>query len=59
MKKRASSIFELSSLLLTSMISSIRLDGELTSVKISQDSRYALVNHAPDVRNEFLGAPFL
>ncbi|KAH8117166.1 WD40 repeat-like protein [Phellopilus nigrolimitatus] len=27
---------------------SIRLDGELTSVKISQDSRYALVNHAPD-----------
>ncbi|KAG6865928.1 hypothetical protein C0991_010429 [Blastosporella zonata] len=28
--------------------SSIRLDGELTSVKISQDSRYALINHAPD-----------
>ncbi|TDL25023.1 WD40 repeat-like protein [Rickenella mellea] len=27
---------------------SIRLEGELTSVKISQDSRYALVNHAPD-----------
>jgi hypothetical protein len=30
--------------------SSIRLDGELTSVKVSQDSQYALVNHAPDVR---------
>ncbi|THH10834.1 hypothetical protein EW145_g1054 [Phellinidium pouzarii] len=28
---------------------SICLDGELTSVKISQDSRYALVNHAPDL----------
>ncbi|EJD05675.1 WD40 repeat-like protein [Fomitiporia mediterranea MF3/22] len=27
---------------------SIRLEGELTSVKISQDSRYALINHAPD-----------
>ncbi|KAI5121012.1 hypothetical protein M0805_005958 [Coniferiporia weirii] len=27
---------------------SIRLDGELTSVKITHDSRYALVNHAPD-----------
>jgi len=27
---------------------SIRLEGELTSVKISQDSRYALVNQAPD-----------
>lgn len=27
---------------------SIRLEGELTSVKISQDSRFALVNHAPD-----------
>lgn len=28
---------------------SVRLEGELTSVKISQDSRYALINHAPDV----------
>ncbi|KAG6909629.1 hypothetical protein DXG01_016411 [Tephrocybe rancida] len=28
--------------------SSIRLEGELTSVKVSQDSRYALINHAPD-----------
>ncbi|KAG6837267.1 hypothetical protein H0H93_012272 [Arthromyces matolae] len=28
--------------------SSIRLDGELTSVKITRDSRFALVNHAPD-----------
>ncbi|KAG5338183.1 hypothetical protein C0989_008032 [Termitomyces sp. Mn162] len=28
--------------------SSIRLEGELTSVKISQDSRFALINHAPD-----------
>ncbi|KAF9059529.1 WD40 repeat-like protein [Rhodocollybia butyracea] len=28
--------------------SSIKLDGELTSVKISQDSRYALINHSPD-----------
>ncbi|KAL5529369.1 hypothetical protein ACEPAG_5354 [Sanghuangporus baumii] len=27
---------------------SVRLEGELTSVKISQDSRYALINHAPD-----------
>ncbi|EIN07189.1 WD40 repeat-like protein [Punctularia strigosozonata HHB-11173 SS5] len=27
---------------------SIRLEGELTSVSISQDSRYALVNHTPD-----------
>ena len=29
---------------------SMAVDGELTSVKISHDSRYALVNHAPDVR---------
>ncbi|KAG5643231.1 hypothetical protein DXG03_001315 [Asterophora parasitica] len=28
--------------------SSIRLEGELTSVKVSQDSRFALINHAPD-----------
>ncbi|KAF8077731.1 WD40 repeat-like protein [Lyophyllum atratum] len=28
--------------------SSIRLDGELTSVKVSQNSRFALINHAPD-----------
>ncbi|KAF8226747.1 WD40 repeat-like protein [Tricholoma matsutake] len=28
--------------------SSVRLDGELTSVKISQNSQYALINHAPD-----------
>ncbi|GLB34733.1 putative WD40 repeat-like protein [Lyophyllum shimeji] len=27
---------------------SVRLDGELTSVKVSQNSRYALINHAPD-----------
>ncbi|KAH7926652.1 WD40 repeat-like protein [Leucogyrophana mollusca] len=27
---------------------SVQLDGELTSVKISDDSRYALINHAPD-----------
>lgn len=45
------------SLLLITMISSIRLDGELTSVKVSQDSRYALINHAPDVRNDLLIAP--
>lgn len=32
------------------LTSSILLEGELTSVKISQDSRFALVNHAPDVR---------
>jgi len=28
--------------------SSIRLEGELTSVKVSRDSQYALINHAPD-----------
>ncbi|OCH88195.1 WD40 repeat-like protein [Obba rivulosa] len=27
---------------------SIRVDGELTSVKVSQDSQYALINRAPD-----------
>ena len=27
---------------------SIRLDGELTSVKISQDSQYALINRASE-----------
>lgn len=32
------------------LLRSIRLDGELTSVKISHDSRFALVNQAPDVR---------
>jgi hypothetical protein len=25
------------------------MEGELTSVKISEDSRFALINHAPDV----------
>jgi WD repeat-containing protein 26 len=25
------------------------MDGELTSLKISQDSRFALINHPPDV----------
>ena len=25
------------------------MDGETTSVRISHDSRYALINHAPDV----------
>ncbi|EGO21068.1 hypothetical protein SERLADRAFT_475747 [Serpula lacrymans var. lacrymans S7.9] len=30
------------------MESSIRLDGELTSIKISDDSRYALFNRSPD-----------
>lgn len=34
--------------------SSIRLEGELTSVSISPDSRYALINHAPDVRLYFI-----
>lgn len=33
---------------------SIRLDGDLTSVKVSADSQYALINHAPDVRFVFL-----
>ncbi|KAF5315776.1 hypothetical protein D9611_004875 [Ephemerocybe angulata] len=28
---------------------SIRMEGELTSVKVSQNSQYALINHAPDV----------
>ncbi|KAJ3989155.1 WD40 repeat-like protein [Lentinula detonsa] len=28
--------------------SSIKLDGDLTSVKVSQDSQYALINHSPD-----------
>ncbi|KIJ89403.1 hypothetical protein K443DRAFT_687289, partial [Laccaria amethystina LaAM-08-1] len=27
---------------------SIRLEGELTSVKVSQNSQYALINHSPD-----------
>lgn len=29
---------------------SVRLGGELTSVQTSQDSLFALVNHAPNVR---------
>ena len=33
---------------------SIRLEGELTSVNISQDSQFALINHAPDVCSSFL-----
>lgn len=28
---------------------SLKLDGETTSVRVSYDSRYALINHAPDV----------
>lgn len=36
------------------MYRSIRLDGELTSVKVSANSQYALINHAPDVRFTFL-----
>ena len=28
---------------------SLKLDGETTSVRVSHDSRYALINHAPDV----------
>jgi len=35
---------------------SVRLDGELTSVRISQNSQHALINHAPDVRHLFSGA---
>jgi hypothetical protein len=30
------------------------MEGELTSVKISGDSRFALINHAPDVITSFL-----
>ncbi|KAK2466746.1 hypothetical protein APHAL10511_001004 [Amanita phalloides] len=30
------------------VMTSVRMDGELTSVKISQNSQYALINHAPD-----------
>jgi len=29
-------------------IASLKLDGETTSVKVSHDSRYALISHAPD-----------
>jgi len=29
-------------------IASLKLDGETTSVRVSHDSRYALINHAPD-----------
>ncbi|KAF9792158.1 WD40 repeat-like protein [Thelephora terrestris] len=29
-------------------IASLRLDGETTSVRVSRDSRYALISHAPD-----------
>jgi len=28
---------------------SLKLDGEITSVRVSRDSRYALINHSPDV----------
>ena len=28
----------------------IRFEGELTSVQVSADSQYVLVDHAPDVR---------
>lgn len=28
---------------------SLKLDGETTSARVSNDSRYALINHAPDV----------
>lgn len=31
-------------------VSTVALEGELTSVRISQNSRYALINLAPDVR---------
>ncbi|KAG1826914.1 WD40 repeat-like protein [Suillus subaureus] len=31
---------------------SVHMEGELTSVKISEDSRYALINHAPDASKE-------
>lgn len=33
---------------------SLKLDGETTSVRVSHDSRYALINHAPDVRFHIL-----
>ena len=33
---------------------SLKLDGETTSVRVSYDSRYALINHAPDVGLHFL-----
>jgi hypothetical protein len=36
-------------LYLTMSYRSIPLDGELSSVKVSRDSRYALVNHPQDV----------
>lgn len=29
---------------------STRLEGDLTSVQITQDSQYALINHSPNVR---------
>ena len=29
---------------------SLKLEGETTSVRVSHDSRYALINHAPNVR---------
>lgn len=31
---------------------SIPLEGDPSSVKVSRDSRYALINHAPDVRRQ-------
>jgi hypothetical protein len=33
---------------------SLKLDGEITSVRVSYDSRYALMNHAPDVGSHLL-----
>lgn len=38
---------------------SMRLEGELTSVKVSRDSQYALINHAPDVRGFFAACSVL
>jgi WD40 repeat protein len=35
--------------MLTSSHRTVQLEGELTSVKVSADSRYAIINHAPDV----------
>jgi hypothetical protein len=35
---------------------SIKLDGEVTSVKVSQNSQYALINNAPDVSGHFMSA---
>ena len=35
---------------------SVKLDGEVTSVKVSQNSQYALINNAPDVSVHFMSA---